>query len=819
MAEQLVARAFQKAFYHPSERTRSMSLLNTSTIERAVEKAVRHIPPAWPLSATVAVNPFLGQTGEPLEKAATRLSRLTGARFLPDRGWFRGKIEAAEIIDSDLEAALRVSGKPFTIGDLKACLDAPATTTPRIPLISDLVSAATNHDWTGILTDRLSNWAGAYFDDGQALWVLPEKASAWKDWRGFASHDLAPEIHGLSGFAAAADGLSPDRAEFLLSACETLQLPASAMEAYFHALLLSLGGWAQLARYRLWQSELKQTEADTAAGDLLAIRLFWEVQLYRQYAPLIQDAWARSRLALAAPIGVSAEMDCDSVLQTAADIASARRLNDKLSEKAAKTASARPQLQAAFCIDVRSEVFRRELERLSPEIETLGFAGFFGLTTSHRRFASDTEEHRLPVLLNPGLSSVSGTVSDHKDDDKRRYRARAVRAWGRFRQAAVSSFAFVEAGGFTFAGKLVGDSAGLNFKKGKPEPQPHLVPDLEPAAQIAAAETILRAMSLTDSFAPIVLLAGHGASVVNNPHQSALQCGACGGYSGEVNARLLASLLNAAHVRSGLEARGITIPDDTVFIGALHDTATDEIKLYTGDCAEAKAHPLLAKVTGWLAAAGRATRSGRAARLPGAKSGSQLHRRSRDWSETRPEWGLAGCKAFIAAPRGITRGRDLSSEAFLHNYSWEQDEGFRVLELILTAPVVVASWISLQYYGSAVAPDIFGAGNKVLHNVVGGFGVLEGNGGVLRTGLPIQSVHDGEKLAHDPIRLTVCVAAPKAAISNILARHSNVRDLFENGWLHLYTVDDAGSLGERYCGELNWEPAPWRERADRAAAA
>ncbi|MBY9068216.1 DUF2309 domain-containing protein [Hyphomonas sp. WL0036] len=133
--------------------------------------------------------------------------------------------------------------------------------------------------------------------------------------------------------------------------------------------------------------------------------------------------------------------------------------------------------------------------------------------------------------------------------------------------------------------------------------------------------------------------------------------------------------------------------------------------------------------------------------------------------------------------------------------------------------MVVASWISLQYYGSAVAPDIFGGGNKVLHNVVGGFGVLEGNGGVLRTGLPIQSVHDGEKLAHDPIRLTVCVAAPKAAISSILARHPNVRDLFENGWLHLYTVDDAGSLAERYCGELNWEPAPLRERADRAAAA
>ena len=134
----------------------------------------------------------------------------------------------------------------------------------------------------------------------------------------------------------------------------------------------------------------------------------------------------------------------------------------------------------------------------------------------------------------------------------------------------------------------------------------------------------------------------------------------------------------------------------------------------------------------WLAAAGKLARGERALRLPRAGHEGSVSRRSRDWAETRPEWALAGCKAFIAAPRARTAGKTLGGRAFLHDYDWRQDENFRVLELILTAPVVVASWISLQYYGSTVAPEVFGGGNKLLHNVIGGIGVVEGNGGLLQ---------------------------------------------------------------------------------------
>ena len=179
-----------------------------------------------------------------------------------------------------------------------------------------------------------------------------------------------------------------------------------------------------------------------------------------------------------------------------------------------------------------------------------------------------------------------------------------------------------------------------------------------------------------------------------------------------------------------IKEKGIVIPEDTVFVGALHDTTTDAVTLFDAD--------LSPKITDWLAAAGKIARTERAVRLPRADDADAIARRSTDWAETRPEWALAGCNAFIAAPRARTRGKPLAGRAFLHDYDWHKDDGFGVLELILTAPVVVASWISLQYYGSVVAPDTFGAGNKLLHNVTGGIGVVEGNGGNLRGGLPWQ---------------------------------------------------------------------------------
>ena len=343
------------------------------------------------------------------------------------------------------------------------------------------------------------------------------------------------------------------------------------------------------------------------------------------------------------------------------------------------------------------------------------------------------------------------------------------------------------------------------------DPAPVVDGGLSAEAKAATGAAVLNAMSMTKGHARLVLMLGHGAHVTNNPHESAYHCGACGGQTGEVSARLLARLLNDPETRAGLPALGITVPADTHFMAGLHDTTTDQITLYEDDPAPAHSDDLRA-ARDWLAKAARLARTERATRLPGATAAT-IAQRALDWAEVRPEWGLAGCAAFIAAPREATSGADLQGRAFLHSYDWQADKGFGTLELILTAPVVVASWISLQYYGSAVAPAVFGGGNKLIHNVVGGIGVVQGNGGMLRPGLPWQTIHDGARLMHDPLRLSVMIEAPRAAITDILARHDGVRALFDNGWMHLFVLE-GGCVAARYRPRLQWD-----DLAPQAAAA
>lgn len=800
--------------------------MDLAKIAALTDAAARQIPPLFPLASSVAVNPFLGQTGESLASTAARLERVGGVSVIMPRTWFRERIQSGEIGQTDLAAALEASAhadKPKDVAALMEAVSQEREPMRALPSVAELAAEADGVDWPGLIADRIGAWAAARFDRGQALWAAPRAKGSWSAYRAHAVNDLTPEIMGLTGFATFMTETHQRPSEAIARAVGRLGLSEQACGSYFHQLLHALGGWAQYARYLLWQAELAG-ETDACITDLLTIRLVWEEALFDRFEDRIAERWAEISAAHAAPVAPDQGHVVDEILQEAAERSAQRTLATTLAVSDAGAGAGAdedvPALQAAFCIDVRSEVFRRALESVDPTIRTLGFAGFFGVFAQHRRFASDELENRLPVLLNPNVQSSATAPNAQAADRAERYRARAVRAWGRFRQAAVSSFAFVEATGPVYAAKLVRDALRLGAEAPKDEPMPRFDPALDLAARTGAAETVLRAMSLTEGFARLVLLAGHGANVVNNPQESGLHCGACGGYSGEVNARLLAGLLNDIDVRSGLVERGIVIPETTVFVAALHDTTTDNVTLYDGDVQASAHREDLAKARRWLAAAGEVARSERALRLPHAKNGNALIERSRDWAEVRPEWGLAGCSAFIAAPRSRTAGRGLSGRAFLHDYDWRKDgaNGFPVLELIMTAPVVVASWISLQYYGSAVAPDAFGAGNKLLHNVVGGIGVFEGNGGMMRGGLAWQSVHDGENLVHDPLRLSVCIEAPKDAMTEILARHENVRQLFDNKWLHLFAIGEDGGLSERYSGDLSWESIERVEGPESAAA-
>ncbi len=787
--------------------------LEPQVIDASAAQATRRIAPLWPLRSFVAVNPFLGLADRTAPGAARLLAEAGGARLTMPLAFYAKALGEGTITDADLAAAIaeypEAHALPPSVPEYKVALARSRDVEPPVlPSIADTATALTGKAWADFVNDRISHWASLALDEGQSQWrIAGSQPSLFAAWKAEAAIDMTPDIMGLARFRAVIRALPDDAAGAMRLIVSKLGLAADDLTAYFHRLLFSLSGWASYLRYLGWDKELAG-ETDGRLKELLAVRLAWDHGLLASLGDdRLAAAWRRDFISVrsgANHAAAEAAMHLKLAAHMAYEKARQRELLSVLPAPAAGTHT--PRVQAVFCIDVRSEVFRRALEATSPEIETMGFAGFFGASIAHASLDDPAPRAQVPVLLKPAFT-VHDAAADHPAATERLKSQAALKiktgkAWKQFASQAVSCFGFVETAGPGFGLSLLSRAAGLASKP--TDSHAELAPSLAgvPAeAQLGMAENALRGMSLTQGFAPLVLLVGHGSSSTNNLHASGLDCGACGGHTGEVNARVMAAILNDPQVRDGLAARGIHIPDTTVFLGALHNTTTDEVTVFDGGKLSGTAATDLAWITGCLERAGKAARAERSARLPGAGDPAS---RAHDWSQVRPEWGLAGCAAFIAAPRNLTKHADFKGRAFLHSYDWRADEGFKVLELIMTAPMVVASWISLQYFGSTVDNRNFGCGNKVLHNAVGTFGVLEGNSGPLRSGLPLQSVHDGKTFVHDPVRLSVMIAAPVEAMNQVIAKHPHVRDLLDNGWLHLLAMDDEGKVSARYAGHQRW---------------
>jgi len=751
-----------------------------------VEEACRRIPPLWPLQNFVAVNPFLGLSEMSFVEATQLLERVAHGATLMDGEYYLSRIKDRSISSMDIRAALARYGSVVDPVDPLSWLSDQLRRPNRVErllTVADRLDATRQTGWTAFVVDEISKWCSSYFDIGQSSWKMPWKdLSLYQAWRQAAEIDANPEVFGLSDFRKHVKQLPDSEDGMIEHALDVLNIPSEQRCDFLHRELMSVSGWSSYAAY-----QDRQRRGQQNLRQLLAIRLAYDTALLA-----LDKSWRCEFSHDEAGLGFS---EAKYIAQLALEHAFRSKLIPKLKSEA-NYSTARRALQAIFCIDVRSEVYRRALEAQSQNIETIGFAGFFGVPVEFSKTA------RCPVLIAPSYQV-------HAVEEQSRFRGVLSQLSVIFKNlsnSAAACFSTVEVGGAWFSLRLLKQLRRTSSKLAATQ---NLVWNIPLQERIALALGAFKNMSIDVSkLAPVVLICGHGSSTENNPFGSSLDCGACGGHKGDINARFAAALMNDLEVRAGLRERGVMVPQDTVFIAGLHITTTDEVILYDSEALLSEERSAI--IEGWLKSASEQARSERSRALTlnhkcdtPEKLEREVRQRSADWSEVRPEWGLAGNAAFIAAPRSRTRGLNLGGRVFLHDYNSALDEDASVLQLILTAPVVVASWINLQYYGSTVDNRLYGSGNKVLHNVVGTFGVWEGNGGDLRTGLPLQSLHDGSNWVHEPLRLQVIIEAPRERIDKVLLANADIRNLVENQWICLFAMEDESVFERR-------APAAWQ---------
>jgi uncharacterized protein YbcC (UPF0753/DUF2309 family) len=585
----------------------------------------------------------------------------------------------------------------------------------------------------------------------------------------------------------------------------------------------------------------------------------------------------------------------------------------------------RPYSQSVYCIDVRSEPFRRHLESMGPH-ETYGFAGFFAAFIRYRAWGKEHDTEQFPVIMRAKneVREIPRSYLDHKVL-QHEARARWVHAGHTLlhdlKENVVTPYVMVESLGWFYGLPIFGKTllpslyqrvtawfrrlsapllpTTLTVDKLAPgetaemlnaEQQalvrkalqerfglrtsritPALVDALRQRAlgvgedanslilneettragipsemvnefiemlqrqydlnaraisrhkeritrtgftleeQILTVDTALHMMGLTKNFARLVLFCAHGSSSDNNPYESALDCGACGGNEGKPNARVLAMMANNQTVRERLKKTGIDIPTDTHFIAGQMNTTTDEVQLLDLEDVPPTHRADLARLQDDLKEASHLTSQERCRRfpevqqtLPERTAHAHVRKRSVDWSQVRPEWGLSNNTSFVIGRRELTKGLDLSGRVFLHSYDYREDPSNRLLEVLLTAPQVVAQWINMEHYFSAVDNDVYGSGSKIYHNVVGRFGVMSGPWSDLRLGLARQTVMNGDIPYHEPMRLLTIVEAPRNGIEKLIARHEVLQHYYHNEWVHLVVLDPQDGSWYRYRPNGEW---------------
>lgn len=654
-------------------------------------------------------------------------------------------------------------------------------------------------------------WLQAFFDEGQStlqmpgrnLGLLKSTLSLFRFDKRLHKNDLN-KTRWLENL--------PDTSEAIIAeALVYLGVPVQMQEQFFTLMLTTLPGWAAHIQYRTTWADA--TDADhpcpVTQSEYIAFRLVITCLVWPGAKALL--LWHMSALQTSEVSEVYTRVTADETAYQA-------NLINQISTLKKPTQHKRPQAQLVFCIDVRSEPFRRALEAQG-DYETYGFAGFFGVPVSIKDSVTGETHASCPVLLKPAHNIVERpNCSDHACTNGHKRLQGFKKLYQSLKYTFTTPFSLVEtmggASGLWMGLKSFFPTVSSNIQSTLKRffaSDYTLFPDIQSIPfeqQISYGRRALKMMGLTENFAPLVVFCGHGSTTQNNAYATALDCGACGGHPGAPNARILATILNDKNVRKSLEEYKIVIPEDTLFLAAEHNTTTDAVEIYSNNVS--KSH--IEKINDLKKDLDNARHSNNQWRLSQLEESTHkklspkgILLRSKDWAQVRPEWGLARNAAFIVGPRWLTKDVNLEGRVFLHSYEWEKDSDGAALTTILTAPMVVAQWINAQYFFSTLDNVAFGGGSKITKNITGKIGIMQGNSSDLMHGLPLQSVFKSDdEHYHKPMRLTVIVHAPRAYIGPIIQQPNILKKLFRNGWVHLICNDPTSQQNFKLNRDLIW---------------
>lgn len=507
----------------------------------------------------------------------------------------------------------------------------------------------------------------------------------------------------------------------------------------------------------------------------------------------------------------------------------------------------RASAQITFCMDDREEGIRRHLEELDPTIETLGAAGFFGVAVNWRGLDDTSDTPLCPIVVTPEHAVHERAKQGQQSVEHKHQQQRKRRLWTKdllhleTRRNVISS-ALLIALSAPFAVLTLIAKTLFPGRFGQWVQHRRVQLDLpvdtridikaqtdEPATidnprygftheeQADRVEKFLRTIGLVSGYAPFVVMMGHGSSSQNNPHMSAYDCGACSGRHGGPNARIFAAMANDPEIRKLLKQRGLDIPQDTVFLGAEHNTCDEVIEWYDMDLLTGKQSQAWQQLNVKLDKACQLSAHERSRRFMSASTNmdnetalAHVIGRSYDFSQARPELGHATNATAFIGRRSLSQGAFFDRRAFLISYDPSTDPEGEIIEAILLAAGPVGAGINLEYYFSTVNNEKYGCGTKVMHNLTGLFGVMEGASSDLRTGLPLQMIE-----IHEAMRLLVIVEAKTEILGQIYQRQAVIQELVGNRWIQLGAIDpDSGDISFFVAGKGF---VPWQGEAQDLA--